>query len=77
MNKLTLLSVSLILLLAAFPLISLGTTGGSPALWWLGLGALVLGGLIPPATRFTARPAPATVPPPPRSVGLERDCRVS
>ncbi len=48
------LSLSMLLLLVAFPLISFGTTQGPPLLWWLGLLALVVGGLIPPAARFLA-----------------------
>ncbi len=45
-------NVSLVLMLIAFPLISLGTTGDQPALWWAGLAALVAGALIPPVLRF-------------------------
>jgi hypothetical protein len=45
-------NVSLLLMLAAFPLISVGTTGGRPAVWWLGLASLAAGALIPPAMRF-------------------------
>jgi hypothetical protein len=51
-NRLASLSVSLALLLVAFPLISIGATNGSSALWWFGLGALAAGGLIPPARRL-------------------------
>lgn len=54
-NRLASLSASLVLLLAAFPLISVGTTSGSPVLWGLGLGALSIGGLIPPARRLLIR----------------------
>lgn len=45
-------SRSLLLMLAAFPLISMGTTGGRPVLWWMGLALLVVGALIPPAMRY-------------------------
>ena len=44
--------LSLVLMLAAFPLISVGTTGDRPAVWWLGLASLGLGALIPPVLRF-------------------------
>lgn len=54
-NRSTNLSASLVLLLAAFPLISIGTTSGPPVLWWLGLGALGIGGLMPPVRRFLSR----------------------
>lgn len=48
-------TVSFVLLLVAVPLVSIGTTGGNPLLGWLGFGALVLGGLIPPAQRLLDR----------------------
>ncbi|HEY0872863.1 MAG TPA: hypothetical protein VGD94_05275 [Vicinamibacterales bacterium] len=74
MSRLAVLSLSMVLLLAAFPLISLGTTRDSPLLWWLGLIALAVGGLIPPARRFLAAREPE---PPPTRAGLCDDCRVS
>lgn len=43
---------ALALMLLALPLISLGAWNEIAALWWLGLGVLVLGGLIPPVTRY-------------------------
>lgn len=52
MSRLAPLSISLLLFLIALPLISIGTTRGPPILWWLGLIALGVGGLIPPAQRF-------------------------
>lgn len=52
MEKNTLLIVAFVLLLIPYPLISLGTVGGIAWLWWLGLGSLVVGGLIPPAARY-------------------------
>jgi hypothetical protein len=58
-NRLTYLSISFVLLLAAVPLISIGTNRGIPLLWWLGLGALVLGGLIPPTQRLLNRTPPS------------------
>lgn len=45
-------TLAFILLLAALPLTSLGTTNNQPVLWWLGLGLLLVGGLVPPATRY-------------------------
>ncbi len=58
-NRLTYLSASFVLLLAAVPLISIGTDRGIPLLWWLGLGALILGGLIPPMQRLLIRKPPS------------------
>lgn len=58
-NRLTYLSISFLLLLAAVPLISIGTQHRIPLLWWLGLGALILGGLIPPAQRLLTRAPPS------------------
>jgi hypothetical protein len=43
---------ALLLLFAAFPLISLGATGDNSAVWCLGLASLVLGGVVPIWTRF-------------------------
>lgn len=74
MNRLAALSLSLVLLLAAFPLISIGTASGPPLLWWLGLAALGIGGLIPPVRRFVVR---RQAPRPPTRVGLPEDERVS
>lgn len=53
-NRFAYLSVSLVLLVAAFPLISIGTTTGPQVLWWLGLLALTCGALIPPGQRLWA-----------------------
>ena len=44
--------LSLVLMLVAFPLISVGTTGGRAIVWWLGLASLGIGALIPPVMRF-------------------------
>lgn len=74
MSNLAALSLSMALLLGAYPLISLGTMQGSPVLWWLGLLALALGGLIPPARRFIAASQPE---PPPGRAGMADDDRVS
>jgi hypothetical protein len=72
MSRLAALSISLVLLLAAFPLISIGTTTGPPVLWWFGLAALGLGGSIPPVRRFLARRQP---PRRPSGVGMPEDDR--
>lgn len=72
MNPLAVQSVSLAFLIVSFVLISLGTTGGTPLLWWLGLGSLVLGGLLPVVIRFTNRPEEK-----PRDAGMENDERPS
>jgi hypothetical protein len=60
-NRLAYLSLSLILLVAAFPLVSIGLSRGPAALWWLGLLALGCGGLIPPLQRILLGP-PASEP---------------
>lgn len=55
-NRVVYLSVSFLLLLGSYPLISVGTTEGPAFLWWLGLAALVLGAMIPPAQRLLFPP---------------------
>lgn len=52
MSRFAARNLSFVLMLAAFPLISVGTTGGRPALWWIGLASLVIGALIPPVMRY-------------------------
>ena len=73
MSTLASLSLSMALLLVAFPLISIGTTHGPPICWWMGLLALVAGGVIPPAQRFVGAVRPE---PPPTPAGLADDERV-
>jgi hypothetical protein len=73
MSALGSLSLSMALMLAAFPLVSIGTTQGSPFVWWLGLLALGVGGLIPPVWRFLAAPQPE---PPPTRASMADDERV-
>jgi hypothetical protein len=63
---------ALLLLFAAFPLISLGTTGGSALVWWVGLMSLVLGGVLPVWTRYMDHSGDTI-----RDVGLEFDDRTS
>lgn len=73
MSNLAALSLSLVLLLAAFPLISIGTTQDLILVWWLGVVALVAGGAIPPLGRIvTAR----NVETPPTRAGLAEDDRI-
>jgi hypothetical protein len=64
--------VALLLLFAAFPLTSLGKMGNTNLLWWLGLLCLVLGGLLPVATRYMSHIEDAL-----RDMGIEFDDRVS
>ena len=52
MSKHWILGAAFLLLLAAFPLISFGTTGGNDTLWWAGLALLAVGALIPPVARY-------------------------
>jgi hypothetical protein len=52
MSKLWVLGIAFLLLLAAFPLISFGTTGDNETLWWIGLALLVVGSLVAPVTRY-------------------------
>ena len=68
------LATSLILMLAAFPLISWGSTDGPTFLMWLGLIFLGVGGLIPLARRYAQRNDP---PKPPHKTGPIDDVRVS
>ncbi|MBO9623852.1 MAG: hypothetical protein J7500_14180 [Sphingomonas sp.] len=64
--------LSLLLLCAAFPIISIGTTGGGATLWWVGLGAIVAGGLLPVWTRYMDHSNDKV-----RDVGMEFDDRTS
>lgn len=59
-NRIFYLSVSFLLLLGSFPLISIGTTRGPALLWWLGLLALSIGAMIPPAQRLFFPPGKAS-----------------
>jgi hypothetical protein len=64
--------VALLLLFAAFPLISVGATGGNSVVWWVGLASLLLGGLLPIWTRYMDHSRDTI-----RDVGLEFDDRTS
>lgn len=56
-NRIAYLSLSLVLLACAFPLVSIGLVEGPRSLWWLGLLSLTCGGLIPPLQRLLLGPA--------------------
>jgi hypothetical protein len=64
--------LALLLLFAAFPLISLGATGESGSVWWIGLASLVLGGVLPVWTRYMDHSRDTI-----RDVGIEFDDRTS
>jgi hypothetical protein len=64
--------LSLLLLFAAFPITSFGTTGGNRPVWWIGLACLVAGGLLPVMTRYMDHSTDTI-----RDVGMEYDDRVS
>ncbi len=53
MNETWLQGVAFLALLAALPLVVVGTTQAIDVLWWLGLVLLVTGGVIPLITRYT------------------------
>ena len=78
MSRFAARNLSLLLMLAAFPLISVGTTGGRPALWWLGLASLAAGALIPPVMRFLPqeKKAEAEAAEHPRATDLGESSRV-
>ena len=64
--------VALLLLFAAFPIISFGATGGGSLVWWIGLLSLVLGGVLPVVTRYMDHSGDTI-----RDVGMEFDDRTS
>jgi nitrate reductase NapE component len=64
--------LALVLLFAAFPLISIGATGDNGVIWWTGLACIVLGGLLPVWTRFMDHSGDTI-----RDVGIEFDDRTS
>lgn len=71
-KKLKAETLALLLLLAAFPIVSVGTTGGSTLVWWIGLLSLVVGGVLPVWTRYMDHTADTI-----RDVGIEFDDRTS
>ena len=64
--------LALLLLFAAFPIISFGTTSGSGVVWWIGLLSLVFGGVLPILTRYMDHSTDKI-----RDVGMEFDDRTS
>jgi hypothetical protein len=64
--------LGLLLLFAAFPIISLGASGGAGLVWWLGLLSLFLGGVLPVSTRYMDH-SNDTI----RDMGMEFDDRPS
>lgn len=64
--------LAMLLLFAAFPVTSWGTTGGNRLVWWLGLLSLVVGGLLPVWTRYMDHSSDTI-----RDVGMEYDDRPS
>lgn len=74
MSRFALKNASLVLMLIAFPLISMGTTGDRAALWIGGLIALTVGALIPPAMRYL--PEEPEQESPQRPTDLGDSCRV-
>lgn len=71
-KKLTAECWSLVLLFAAFPLTSNGTTAGNGLVWWLGLISLIVGGLLPVLTRYMDHSRDTI-----RDTGMEFDDRTS
>lgn len=64
--------LSLLLLFAAFPITSWGTTGENDPVWWVGFTSLVVGGLLPIWTRYMDHSTDTI-----RDVGIEYDDRIS
>ncbi len=71
-NKLKIETVSLVLMLIAFPVISIGATDGHPAVWWIGLAAFALGSVLPVLTRYMDHSADQ-----PTDMGMGYDDRAS
>ena len=71
-KKLTAECLSLLLLFAAFPFTSIGTTGGNRLVWWVSLTSLVVGGLLPVLTRYMEHSGDTI-----RDAGMEFDDRTS
>jgi len=71
-KKLKAETLALLLLFAALPITSWGTTRGNQLIWWLGLISLVIGGLLPIITRYMDHSTDKV-----RDVGMEYDDRTS
>ena len=74
MSRFAAKNLSLLLMLAAFPLISVGSTGDQAIVWWLGLASLVIGALIPPIMRYLPEEEPEREPH--EATDLGDSCRV-
>ena len=64
--------LAMLLLFAAFPITSFGTTGDNSLVWWIGLASLVAGGVLPIMTRYMDHSADTI-----RDTGMEYDDRPS
>jgi hypothetical protein len=71
-KKLKAESLAMLLLFAAFPITSFGTTGGNMLVWWIGLASLVAGGVLPIMTRYMDHSSDTI-----RDTGMEYDDRPS
>ena len=71
-KKLKAETLALVLLLAAFPITSWGTTAGNYLVWLIGFISLVGGGLVPVMTRYMDHSGDTI-----RDVGMEFDDRPS
>jgi hypothetical protein len=71
-KKLKAETLALLLLCAAFPITSWGTTAGNNLIWWIGFISLVAGGLLPIWTRYMDHSTDAIT-----DVGIEYDDRTS
>jgi len=71
-RKLQAETLSLVLLCAAFPIISLGAMAGNAWVWGIGLLTLVAGGLLPIITRYMDHSGDTI-----RDAGIEYDDRAS
>lgn len=71
-KKLKAETLALLLLFAAFPITSWGTTHGNQFTWSLGAISLIIGGLLPIITRYMDHSTDKV-----RDVGMEYDDRTS
>jgi hypothetical protein len=71
-KKLKAETLALLLLFAAFPITSWGTTAGNNPVWWIGFICLIAGGLVPVLTRYMDHSTDTI-----RDVGMEYDDRTS
>jgi hypothetical protein len=71
-KKLKAETLALLLLFAAFPITSWGTTAGNDVVWWIGFISLIAGGLLPIITRYMDHSGDTV-----RDVGMEFDDRAS